>query len=410
MKLGEIISDARKVKGLSQEALGELVGVSRQAVSKWEAGRAAPDVENCVALCRTLDLSLGQLLELEGPQGQTQLTPEQLAMVEQVADRLILARKPRRLGLVAVLAAIVAVICLVAGGRWVGEKWWMMEQSVESLSREVSAVRSTILTRQDREREEVLRAQSGLVTDFTVRMADVDIQAKELTVEMTAILKSAGEGTKVSFLARGGGEDWVGRGSLEAGNTARGQVTIPLIDEELRLYLVTEEAGQVQTQLLATREKLAHAYSLQLDTWADPQTLDGVKLQDGRLPTGKLVGVSLSTSLRIEGVAPPLSFEAIGIGVFCNDALARYEDIGLEKVAKNEEDATLWYSGAKYFRMDEISFAPGDTFTLVALLRDSLGREASRVTERYRVGPDGTLHSDLDALGDMEGYGLEQWN
>ena len=37
MTLGERIASLRKEKGLSQEALGELVGVTRQAVSKWEA-------------------------------------------------------------------------------------------------------------------------------------------------------------------------------------------------------------------------------------------------------------------------------------------------------------------------------------------------------------------------------------
>lgn len=39
MTLGERIASLRKEKGLSQEALGELVGVTRQAVSKWEADK-----------------------------------------------------------------------------------------------------------------------------------------------------------------------------------------------------------------------------------------------------------------------------------------------------------------------------------------------------------------------------------
>ena len=39
MTLGERIASLRKEKGLSQEALGELVGVTRQAVSKWDPTR-----------------------------------------------------------------------------------------------------------------------------------------------------------------------------------------------------------------------------------------------------------------------------------------------------------------------------------------------------------------------------------
>lgn len=38
MTLGERIQQLRKAQGLSQEGLGEAIGVSRQAVSKWETG------------------------------------------------------------------------------------------------------------------------------------------------------------------------------------------------------------------------------------------------------------------------------------------------------------------------------------------------------------------------------------
>ena len=43
MTLGERIALARKKAGLSQEQLGDQLGVSRQAVSKWESGAAVPD-------------------------------------------------------------------------------------------------------------------------------------------------------------------------------------------------------------------------------------------------------------------------------------------------------------------------------------------------------------------------------
>lgn len=45
MTLGTRIAALRRERGLSQEALGELVGVSRQAVSKWESDSALPDVK-----------------------------------------------------------------------------------------------------------------------------------------------------------------------------------------------------------------------------------------------------------------------------------------------------------------------------------------------------------------------------
>ena len=44
MTLGEKIKEQRTAHGLSQETLAETMGVSRQAVTKWEAGQSAVDV------------------------------------------------------------------------------------------------------------------------------------------------------------------------------------------------------------------------------------------------------------------------------------------------------------------------------------------------------------------------------
>ena len=52
----------RKYNGLSQEALAEKIGVSRQAISKWERGEASPDTENLIALSKIYGVSLDDLL------------------------------------------------------------------------------------------------------------------------------------------------------------------------------------------------------------------------------------------------------------------------------------------------------------------------------------------------------------
>ena len=58
---GGRIRAARQAKGLSQEQLGEKLGVSFQAVSSWETGRFIPDAEHLPALAKELDLSLDAL-------------------------------------------------------------------------------------------------------------------------------------------------------------------------------------------------------------------------------------------------------------------------------------------------------------------------------------------------------------
>ena len=60
-QIGERIREARKRKGLSQEQLGEKLGLSYQAVSTWETGKFIPDSEHLPTLAKVLDLSLDGL-------------------------------------------------------------------------------------------------------------------------------------------------------------------------------------------------------------------------------------------------------------------------------------------------------------------------------------------------------------
>ena len=62
MELHERIALARKQAGLSQEQLGEKLGVSRQAVSKWESGQSNPDVAYVAGMCRLFGVSSDWLL------------------------------------------------------------------------------------------------------------------------------------------------------------------------------------------------------------------------------------------------------------------------------------------------------------------------------------------------------------
>lgn len=62
MELSDRIAVIRKAMGLTQEQLGELVGVSRQAVSKWESGQTVPDALTVAKLCQALHVSADYVL------------------------------------------------------------------------------------------------------------------------------------------------------------------------------------------------------------------------------------------------------------------------------------------------------------------------------------------------------------
>lgn len=50
MNIADRIQNLRKTKGISQEQLADVVGVSRQAVSKWESEQTIPDIEKVVIM------------------------------------------------------------------------------------------------------------------------------------------------------------------------------------------------------------------------------------------------------------------------------------------------------------------------------------------------------------------------
>ena len=62
MQLQDKILQLRKRSGLSQEALAERIGVSRQAVSKWETGEAVPELSKLLLLARAFSVTTDYLL------------------------------------------------------------------------------------------------------------------------------------------------------------------------------------------------------------------------------------------------------------------------------------------------------------------------------------------------------------
>lgn len=62
MDFSEKLKEIRKNEGLSQEQLAEKIGVSRQAITKWETGKGLPDIENMVIIAEIFKTTLDELL------------------------------------------------------------------------------------------------------------------------------------------------------------------------------------------------------------------------------------------------------------------------------------------------------------------------------------------------------------
>ena len=71
MALGERIKECRQNAKLSQEKVAELVGVSRQAVTKWEANQTAPNTENLFKLAEIFGTTVDMLISSDEPSKQS---------------------------------------------------------------------------------------------------------------------------------------------------------------------------------------------------------------------------------------------------------------------------------------------------------------------------------------------------
>ncbi len=67
MAFSEKLYELRKKGALSQEQLAEQLGVSRQAISKWESGKAVPETDTLISISKYFDVSLDYLVKEENP-------------------------------------------------------------------------------------------------------------------------------------------------------------------------------------------------------------------------------------------------------------------------------------------------------------------------------------------------------
>lgn len=73
--LAENLAILRTIKGLSQEAVAEVIGISRQSYAKWEQGETVPDIDKCARLAKFYGVTLDSLVNGEEAVGRTRVAP-----------------------------------------------------------------------------------------------------------------------------------------------------------------------------------------------------------------------------------------------------------------------------------------------------------------------------------------------
>ena len=154
MTIGQKIAERRKMLGISQENLGDRMGVSRQAISKWEADGAIPEIDKLIALSKLFGVSVGWLLGTEeeetkeesAPRQEDGLSEEQMEMIERII-RKYQQPAPKRNPLPMALClscAVLALILSVIGLSKTSRQFPNYDYQLNDLSNGYSAIRSQL--------------------------------------------------------------------------------------------------------------------------------------------------------------------------------------------------------------------------------------------------------------------------
>lgn len=118
IKLADRLVELRKEHKLSQEALAEKLGLSRQAISKWERAEASPDTDNLIALAELYGITLDQLLG----NNEVKVEPQQPAKEQKkLSEKQIKGKKNL---MKAPLLFLGAIAVYAGGGILLGVFWW----------------------------------------------------------------------------------------------------------------------------------------------------------------------------------------------------------------------------------------------------------------------------------------------
>ena len=205
MTIGQRIAERRKLLGISQENLGERMGVSRQAISKWEADAAIPEIDKLIALSKLFDVSVGWLLGTEDTaKPGAALSEEQLIMMEQIVQKY---QQPQRKPLPMLLCFVCAVVALVVsliGLSEINSRSGVREYQLGELPDVNSSIRGQLQQMSDRLEE--LAAGEPILSDFGVKVETLD-DWKKGRVVFRAVPKSGLSGDEAYLSLWQNGEE-----------------------------------------------------------------------------------------------------------------------------------------------------------------------------------------------------------
>lgn len=420
MTTGQKIAARRKELELSQEALGDKLGVSRQTVYKWESDLSLPDIDKLVALSRLFQVPVGWLLGVEEePEPQSvDFSPEQLKLLEEILGRYqraepeelsegqrkqveeLVGRPPKKRRR---WPWVLAVLVIAVGGWTLFQRLDQMEQQYYDLANSVGnitySVNSQIGSITDRV-EEVLKAQNDLTADYGTQLVSADLASNTGTFSLRAVPKTYTPGMSVIFLADNGEETLEFPAQEGKNGTFTGEAACTLTDT-ITLSAVFVTGDTRQTQLL---DQYVDLYSDSLPQIDVNSLLSIFEVEEYDQGDGSFVipeeyvtvsdgqnGSSVSAVWEQLGVS---QLRKVEVGLFYNEKLVQW----LTPCQKPSN-----YKGFEdedFYRLDPVTLTmeEGDMLEIAARGTDQYGRQWVALGGAFQVKDGELTHPDSYAI------------
>ena len=399
MTIGQRIAYKRKELALSQEALGETLGVSRQSIYKWESDTALPEIDKLISLSRLFGVSVGWLLGVEedAPKADTQepstaestdeLSEAQLKMVKEIVGQYLAAQpkpKPRRKWPWVLLA-----FAFLIGGFSIINRLDQIEQQYQRVQMTVSNVESSVNSQINgisSRVEEILKSQNALTAEYGTEISGANLARNHIRFSAYAIPKTYVEGMEVKFSAdnhTGGINKATGEEGMNHKFTAT--LATDLTDNITVSATFIYPDGTHETQVLDTYE---HLYSNSMP-YANVHAND---LMFADAPNGHLTLPPYHATVLVEpGLKAigdePVTVTDVQVGLFVNKKLL----VWAKPTVDTSPDRVV-LEGSLLFEFPELDLQmEADTELYVAaIITDQFGRKTLEHDVVYILDSDGS--------------------
>ena len=380
MTLGQRIAQKRKELGLSQEALGDQLGLSRQSIYKWESDSSVPEIEKLIALSKLFGVSVGWLLGVEddAPHDTRQDTPHQntsgelnetqLKMVEEIVARYLAAQpapKKRRgwLSVVAVIVEIVVIVSIFSRLDQLDDRYSSLQNSVGNITYSVNNQINGISGRV----EEILKAQNALTAEYGSELARMELKDNAAVFSAWAVPKTYVDGMTAEFVVDSAGELVTVPAAMQSGQKFTAELTCPLSDSITVSVVFILPDGTRQTQLLDTYYDLLYGSFPELSIM-DHLHFFGEKVVDGQL---ELKDAYISAKSQGEGKGGAKIVTA-KLGLFRNQRLVAWAQ------PCEKPETYIGFEDQEFYRLPDLvleNLTGEDVIAVAALVTDQFGRE-----------------------------------